>query len=145
MMEHVELLEMKVDDQQTEIDELNSHRTGQNSCIKQQREEINELKAMVNALHSALAGAQEHQWCGLRHNGRDNKHPLWVAGVNALNNTPTQCLASVKADAVDEFAMHIGLTGKALSNYVNNLRKTMITTSSESSLSEVINKINEEL
>ena len=110
-------------------------------AINEQKKEINELKAMVNALLKAgnlmniglgysddtFAKAYQEQWKLTR------------------EQSPVQCLANVKADAVDEFAMHIGLTGKALSNYVNNLRKTMITTSSESSLSEVVNKINEEL
>lgn len=35
------------DDNQTRIEELNEHRIGQNRCIKQQREEINELKAII--------------------------------------------------------------------------------------------------
>ena len=103
------------------------------AIIKQQTES-NELKAMVNALRDAAR---------LYHEGYKSSELEEANSIMIMS--PAQCLANVKADAVDEFSMHIGLTGKALSNYVNKLRKTMITTSSESSLSEVVNKINEEL
>jgi len=102
--------------------------------VLKQQQEINKLKAMVNALRDAAR---------LYHEGYKSSELEEANSIMIMS--PAQCLANVKADAVDEFAMHIGLTGKALSNYVNNLRKTMITTSSESSLSEVVNKINEEL
>ena len=40
-------LEQVTLEQQIEINELNNHRVGQNSCIKQQREEIDELTELL--------------------------------------------------------------------------------------------------
>lgn len=140
-------LEQVTLEQQTEINELNNHRVGQNSCIKQQREEINELKAMVDSLNNGL-----HLMMRRPHDEAD-----YVGMVDRCNDiidkTPAQCLASVKADAVEEFASVLcspkcGFEYRlsdAAKVYADKLRKTMITTSSESSLSEVVNKINEEL
>ncbi len=123
------------------------------AAMAEKQTEINELKAMADALLKSLTETFEiAEIYGddsfvifYKDGDATNYHEIINNAADVIEGTPAQCLANVKADAVDEFAMHIGLTGKALSNYVNNLRKTMITTSSKSSLSEVVNKINEEL
>ena len=120
----------------------------------EQQIEINELKAMVNAQKDSIyqltefANAfSEESFVLFYDGGKVVSYDMMMDKASDLtHSTHAQCLANVKADAVEEFAMRMGVrSSKALSNYVNNLRKTMITTSSESSLSEVVNKINEEL
>ena len=86
----------------------------------------------------------------------------WIEKITGANRSQTDkevmdaaksVVANVKADAVEEFASVLcspkcGFEYRlsdAAKVYADSLRKTMITTSSESSLSEVVNKINEEL
>ncbi len=122
-----------------------------NDIITKQQIENNELKAMVNGLSSAAM----HVINNLSNNGK--AYTLKQEDLNVLQEahalTPAQCLANIKADAVEEFASVLcspkcGFEYRlsdAAKVYADKLRKTMITTSSESSLSEVVNKINEEL
>lgn len=63
--------------------------------IDKQKQEISELKAMVNALREALL-------CGFN-SGTDHDLAKWESDVKLLMlQTPKQCLANVSADAVGD-------------------------------------------
>ena len=134
-----------MDTRQYDMDDTMSHEMALSHEIEKRDAEINELKAMVNALREPL--------CSMNDSFLEDAidHIITIASL-----TPAQCLANVKADAIDSAIGDIGIamanarldSDDVLSYLINEskkLRKTMITTSSESSLSEVVNKINEEL
>ena len=82
-----------------------------NEQFEAQQKELEALKAQVNQLRDALSGAMEHQWCGLRHNGRDETHEKWIATNKALSDSSEQCLNSVKADAITVATNHAYAAG----------------------------------
>ncbi len=71
-----------------------------------QQQEINELKAMVNALRDSI---QEVNSCaGLAGNLETAVVTAdFVGMVNLSNATPKQCLANVKADILYEYSQEL--------------------------------------
>ncbi len=133
--------------------------------------EINELKAkidLIKKLHDAAKPDIVSLFQQQPQNMSDGSYLIDGQSCFELemviSSAPELCLVNVKADAEKKgywqgfetgsvfpsgniLQMYNGWLDLKATNeaYADNLRKTMITTSSESSLSEVVNKINEEL
>lgn len=121
--EYMHRQQVEIDDLKRRLDDKVKLTKFTDKANSQLATENNELKAMVNALRTIATGyAKDRHEDGIKgccYNDAQLERDLY-----AIGKSPKQCLANVKADAIDEFAMHIGLTGKALSNYVNKLRQT---------------------
>jgi len=145
--------------------------------IIKQQEEINELRAMVNALRESLSLITKEDnihpikdWaiCGICTNsssgseGRKSRMKVFYEFIGllegadeALDTSPTQCLAEVKADAVGdamqkfrydfEGARDTDSIEAFFDEIESDLRKSMIVTKPELSKDELSAKLDEEL
>jgi hypothetical protein len=75
------------------------------SSIKAQHQEINELRAMVNALNESLSKNQDWVRCGIGGNcgGYPQDHKDYIAITDLLKKTPRQCLIDSNIKAINEF------------------------------------------
>ena len=83
--------------------------------IEKRDAEINELKAMVGALQVKVSDVYSSYF---HSTGFEPSISVFHRGLDELNElcdtSPSQCLANVKADAVQSFAVEIGISGRAV-------------------------------